>query len=81
MAQMKGRINKLFNALTYCANTEQNASINQLILLAAFFLPLSLATDVLSIQSRFSELHLLLFDFVGVFLVVRTLALLFFFIS
>ncbi|KAF1951218.1 hypothetical protein CC80DRAFT_212610 [Byssothecium circinans] len=54
-------------------NAKQADSVNQLTLLAAFFLPLSLAAGVLSMQTRFSDLHLLLYDFVGVVVILATI--------
>jgi hypothetical protein len=55
-------------------NAKQADSVNQLTLLAAFFLPLSLAAGVLSMQTRFYDLHLLLYDFVGVVIIVASIA-------
>jgi hypothetical protein len=56
-------------------NVKQSSSVSQLTLLAAFFLPLSLAAGVLSMQTRFADLNLLLFDFVGVVVILATIAL------
>ena len=49
-------------------------SVSRLTLLATVFLPLSLAAGVLSMQTRFSDLHLLLYDLVGVILILGSLA-------
>lgn len=56
-------------------NAKQADSVNQLTLLAAFFLPLSLASGVLSMQTRFSDLNLLLYDFVGVVIILAAIAM------
>lgn len=74
VAQLKARSSEIFEVMSYHVNAKQADSVNQLTMLAAFFLPLSLAAGVLSMQSRFSELNLLLYDFVGVVLILGTIA-------
>ena len=59
---------------------EDSISSKRLTILAAIFLPLSLATSILSMQTRFVNLHLLLYDFLGVFLLVASFAVLTYFI-
>lgn len=44
----------------------QTSSVNQLTMLATIFLPLSLASAVLSMSTRFKDLGVLLYDFFGV---------------
>jgi hypothetical protein len=74
VAQLKARTRELFDVLSYRVNVNQADSVNQLTMLAAIFLPLSLAAGVLSMQTRFSELNFLLYDFVGVVLILGTMA-------
>ncbi|ORY08787.1 hypothetical protein BCR34DRAFT_603310 [Clohesyomyces aquaticus] len=59
-------INHQIQAILDDLNRSQAASVIRLTVLAAFFLPLSLAAGVLSMQTRFSNLKMLLFDFGGV---------------
>ncbi|KAK2595125.1 hypothetical protein QQS21_007151 [Conoideocrella luteorostrata] len=47
-------------------NVNQTRGVQQLTLLATIFLPLSLASGVLSMQTRFKDLGSLLYDFFGV---------------
>jgi hypothetical protein len=54
--------------------------VKRLTILAAFFLPLSLASSILSMQTRFVDLHVLLYDFLGVFCLVASIAILVYFI-
>lgn len=48
-------------------------SVRLLSILASLFLPLSLATGLLSMQTRFSDLHYLLYDFFGVLVLLGTI--------
>lgn len=52
---------------------QQSNSTWMLSVLASIFLPLSLATSILSMQTRFADLHYLLYDFCGVVVVLLTL--------
>ena len=52
---------------------QDSVSIWLLTLLAAMFLPLSLASGILSMQTRFAKLHLLLYDFIGVVTIIESL--------
>lgn len=61
-------------ALAARITMKQATSVSQLTLLAAFFLPLSLSAAILSMQTRFMQLHLLLYDFLGVMLILGALA-------
>jgi hypothetical protein len=57
-------------------NIHESSSLKRLSILAAFFLPLSLATGILSMQTRFVNLNLLLYDFLGVFCLITSIAVL-----
>lgn len=50
-------------------------NVRLLSILASIFLPLSLACGLLSMQTRFSQLHYLLYDFFGVLLLLGTISL------
>lgn len=52
----------------------------RLTLLAAIFLPLSLSTSLLAMTTRLKDLHVLLYDFVGVAIVLSCLAVVFYWI-
>lgn len=51
----------------------QTSSVRQLTLLATIFLPLSLSAGVLSMQTRFKDLGPLLYDFIGVVVLLGAL--------
>lgn len=53
----------------------ESRGVKRLTLLATIFLPLSLSASILAMNTRFRDLHLLLFDFVGVFFVLGSFAL------
>lgn len=57
-------------------NIQESTSLWLLSLLAAIFLPLSLASSLLSMQTRLTELHYLLYDFFGVIVLFGSGALL-----
>src|SRR5207248_2743778 len=59
-------------------NIQESEIVKRLTILAAVFLPLSLATGVLSMQTRFAHLGYLLYDLIGVFLLVGFIAILVF---
>ena len=52
---------------------QEAQSVRLLSILASIFLPLSLACGVLSMQTRFAELHYLLYDFFGVLVLLGTI--------
>jgi hypothetical protein len=52
---------------------QESTSIRLLTLLASIFLPMSLASGILSMQTRFASLHYLLYDFCGVVTIFGTL--------
>lgn len=66
--------NELYKVLAQRISIEQANSVNQLTLLAAFFLPLSLSAAILSMQTRFADLGVLLYDFLGVMVILVALA-------
>jgi hypothetical protein len=68
--------NELYKVLAQKTSIEQANSVNQLTLLATFFLPLSLAAAILLMQTRFADLGVLLYDFLGVMVILIALALL-----
>lgn len=55
-------------------NVHESGNLWVLTVLASLFLPLSLACGILSMQTRLKDLHLLLYDFCGVVVLVVTLA-------
>jgi len=59
---------------------ESNA-VKRLTVLATIFLPLSLSTGILSMQSRLTKIHLILWDFVAIFLDLALIVLLLFWIT
>ncbi|KAF1954816.1 hypothetical protein CC80DRAFT_448519 [Byssothecium circinans] len=56
-------------------NFNNSLSVWLLALLASIFLPLSLASSLLSMQSRLADLHFLLYDFCGVIVLLGTIVL------
>lgn len=59
-------------------NMRQSEEVRFLTILATIFLPLSLAAAILSMQTRLKDLGVLLYDFVGVGLILGTIALIIF---
>lgn len=53
-------------------NMQESLRVWILSALASIFLPLSVATGLLSMQTRFIDLHILLYDFCGVVVVIGT---------
>ncbi|KAF2996876.1 hypothetical protein E8E13_004898 [Curvularia kusanoi] len=56
-------------------SNDQSNSVKRLTILATYFLPLSISATILSMQTRFSDLGFLLYDFVGVTLLLGFVAL------
>ena len=56
-------------------NKSSSAGVTRLTLLAAIFLPASLSSSLLAMSTRFKDLNLLLYDFIGVFFLLGALAL------
>lgn len=55
-------------------NLQESSGLWMLTVLASIFLPLSLACGILSMQTRLRDLHTLLYDFVGLVVLLLTLA-------
>jgi hypothetical protein len=53
----------------------ESEGVKRLTILAAIFLPLSLSSSMLAMSTRFVDLHLLLFDFLGVFVLLGSIAI------
>lgn len=53
----------------------ESSSVRLLSLLAVIFLPLSLASSLLSMSTRFADLHYLLYDFFGVIVLLGTVTI------
>ncbi|KAF2183197.1 hypothetical protein K469DRAFT_751765 [Zopfia rhizophila CBS 207.26] len=73
--RIDNRYQDLFSLNTTVSQTRQSFSVTILTVLAAVFLPLSLAAGVLSMQYRFNELGQRLYDFFGVAWIFCTFAL------
>lgn len=69
------RYEDLFALNTTVSQSRQSFSVTILTVLAAVFLPLSLASSILSMQYRFNELGVRLYDFFGVAWLFCTFAL------
>lgn len=70
------RLNSLVEARNKTLNIHESQSIKRLTVLATIFLPLSLSASILSMQFRLKDLQLKLYDFLGVFTMIGTAALL-----
>jgi len=57
---------------------QDSVSIWLLTLLACIFLPMSLASAILSMQTRLANLHFLLYDFCGIMIIITSLVMLVF---
>jgi Mg2+ and Co2+ transporter CorA len=60
--------------LDLARSMKETENVQRLTVLATIFLPLSLAARILSMQSRFKDLDYLLYDFVGVAILLEYLA-------
>ena len=70
------RLNRSFDAQDKVHNIQESTSVKRLTILATIFLPLSLSTSILSMQSRFVDLKLKLYDFIVIVGTVAVLILL-----
>jgi hypothetical protein len=68
------RLDNRLKFLEMSRNIRESSSLWLLSLLAGIFLPLSLASSLLSMQSRLADLRYLLYDFCGVIVFFGTLA-------
>jgi hypothetical protein len=73
MARRNGSLERRLNLFELSKNAKEQARNWFLSILASVFLPLSLATSILSMQTRFVNLHLLLYDLCGVIVLLATL--------
>jgi hypothetical protein len=80
---IRGRLSRLtddlessLKFLDLARNMSQTSNVQFLTVLATIFLPLSLAAGVLSMQSRFKDLGVLLYDFFGVVFLLATIGIL-----
>jgi hypothetical protein len=69
------RYNKLIELSKDAVDVNEAEAVRRLTTLATVFLPLSLASSILAMGSRISELQFRLFDFVGLALILGSLAL------
>ena len=72
------RFERIVRDFELCRGIQDSSSTWLLTLLASIFIPMSLATGILSMQIRFADLHFLLYDFVGVVTIIGTIAILIF---
>jgi hypothetical protein len=70
------RVSRRLEETNKILNIRESISVRRLTLLAAFFLLLSLSASIIGMQTRFAELNLLLYDFIGVFVVICALTIL-----
>ena len=63
-----------WNSYQQIQSIRASEGVTRLTVLAAVFLPLSLASSMLAMEHRLNELHLRLFDFIGIFFVLSSLA-------
>jgi hypothetical protein len=75
MARLNSSLESRLKIFELSKNAQEQARNWLLSILASIFLPLSLATSILSMQTRFADLHLLLYDFCGVIVLLATLVL------
>jgi hypothetical protein len=71
-ARFSSRLDHSLKYLDVSRNIQESLRVWMLSALASVFLPLSIATGLLSMQSRFIDLHVLLYDFCGVVVLVAT---------
>lgn len=67
------RLSTRMELLQFGRSIHESTRVQLLSLLAAIFLPLSLASSILSMQTRFADLGVLLYDFFGVIILLGTL--------
>ena len=71
--RMVERVHSHIKFFELSRNVHDGLSLWLLTLLASIFLPLSLASGILSMQTRFADLHFLLYDFCGVITIIGSL--------
>lgn len=73
--RLSTRIDSHLRQFELLRSFNESLSVWLLGLLASIFLPLSLASSLLSMQSRLAELHFILYDFCGVIVLLGTIVL------
>ena len=73
------RLTRCFDAQDRLHNFEDSTNVKRLFILATVFLPLSLVTSMLSMSTRFKDLKLILYDLLGVSVIVGLAAVIFLF--
>ncbi|KAF2105773.1 hypothetical protein BDV96DRAFT_638649 [Lophiotrema nucula] len=73
---LSARLEKRLRYVELRRNVEEAESLKRLTIFAGIFLPLSLACSFLSMQTRFADLHYLIYDFCGVVVILIGLAVL-----
>jgi hypothetical protein len=71
-----GRQERDYNLFLSTLNIHESQSVKRLTILAAIFLPLNLASGILGMQTRFAKLQWLLYDFLGVVILLGQVAIL-----
>jgi hypothetical protein len=74
-AQLTTRLESNMRLFELLRSFHESSKVQLLGLLAAIFLPLSLASSLLSMQTRLVDLHYLLYDFCGVIVLLGTIVL------
>jgi hypothetical protein len=74
-AQLTTRLESNMRLFELLRSFHESSKVQLLGLLAAIFLPLSLASSLLSMQTRLTDLHYLLYDFCGVIVLLGTIVL------
>lgn len=77
---LQDRCNQRYDLFLKNLSIIDSISVKRLTILAALYLPLSLASSILSMSTRFKDLNLLLYDFVGVFCIATSFTILCFFV-
>ena len=77
-SQVAERYDRMLRDFELFRGIQDSSGVWLLTLLASIFIPLSLATGILSMQTRFVDLHFLLYDFVGVVIIIGSSAVLLF---
>jgi hypothetical protein len=72
-SSISARLENRLKFLEIGRSLHETGRVQLLSLLAVVFLPLSLASSILSMQTRFVDLHYLLYDFFGVIFLLGTL--------
>ncbi|KAF2012895.1 hypothetical protein BU24DRAFT_453210 [Aaosphaeria arxii CBS 175.79] len=72
-SSLSSRLNSRIQFFEIGRSLHESGRGQLLTLLAVIFLPLSLASSILSMQTRFTDLHYLIYDFFGVIFLLGTL--------